>query len=275
MRLYAISDLHLEREINRRALTELPEYPGDWLILAGDVAELETCFRFGLQQLTQRFEQVIWVPGNHELWTMPSDDPPRRGEAKYHHFVQICHDYGVLTPEDPFVTWPGEGPTTILAPIFLLYDYSFGPDGLSPTEAIAWAREKRILCTDESLLHPDPYPSRSAWCEARCRYSEERLAEAATRGELIMINHYPLKQDLARLPAIPRFSIWCGTRRSEDWHLRFPCSAVVYGHLHIPKTHYRDGIRFEEVSLGYPRQWRSEQGMAARLRQILPPPQRV
>ena len=74
------------------------------------------------------------------------------------------------------------------------------------------------------------------------------------------------------MPRIPRFSIWCGTRRSEDWHLRFRAAAVVYGHLHIPATHHRDGVRFEEVSLGYPRQWDAEKGPARYLREILPGP---
>jgi hypothetical protein len=54
---------------------------------------------------------------------------------------------------------------------------------------------------------------------------------------------------------MPRFSIWCGTRRTEDWHLRFNAAVVASGHLHIRSTSYRDGVRFEEVSLGYPRQW--------------------
>ena len=36
--------------------------------------------------------------------------------------------------------------------------------------------------------------------------------------------------------------------------------AVVYGHLHIPRTTWYDGVRFEEVSLGYPREWRARGG---------------
>jgi hypothetical protein len=31
--------------------------------------------------------------------------------------------------------------------------------------------------------------------------------------------------------------------------------AAVYGHLHIPRTERYDGVRFEEVSVGYPREW--------------------
>jgi hypothetical protein len=30
---------------------------------------------------------------------------------------------------------------------------------------------------------------------------------------------------------------------------------VVSGHLHIRSTSHRDGVPFEEVSLGYPQQW--------------------
>ena len=39
--------------------------------------------------------------------------------------------------------------------------------------------------------------------------------------------------------------------------------------------HFRDGVRFEEVSLGYPRDWNRDWGVAAYLRQILPLPKTV
>ena len=45
------------------------------------------------------------------------------------------------------------------------------------------------------------------------------------------------------------------TTRTADWHTRFRAEVAVYGHLHIPRTTHYDGVRFEEVSLGYPREW--------------------
>jgi hypothetical protein len=104
------------------------------------------------------------------------------------------------------------------------------------------------------------------------RETEVRLEEAASRAPLVIINHFPLRQDLAVLPAIPRFSIWCGTRLTEDWHLRFRAEAVIYGHLHIRGRYERDGVRFEEVSLGYPPNWDQSLGIEPYLRQILPHP---
>ena len=104
------------------------------------------------------------------------------------------------------------------------------------------------------------------------RETEPRLAEAAARGPLVIVNHFPLRRDLAVLPRIPRFSIWCGTRLTEDWHLRYRAEAVVYGHLHIRGSYRRDGVRFEEVSVGYPPNWDQSLGIEPYLRQILPHP---
>jgi hypothetical protein len=250
----------------------LPPHPEDWLIVAGDVGETEQHLHYGLKLLSRRFARLLWVPGNHELWTVPAHAGEPRGEAKYERLVAICRDYGVLTPEDPYVTWPGAGPRCVLAPLFLLYDYSFRPPEVPPEDAIAWAAEDNLLCSDEVLLHADPYPDKPSWCAARCLAAEPRLAAAAAAGPVVLINHYPLRYDLAVLPRIPRFSIWCGTRRSEDWHRRFNAHAVVYGHLHIRGTYHRDGVRFEEVSLGYPQNYDARRPVSSYLREILPGP---
>jgi 3',5'-cyclic AMP phosphodiesterase CpdA len=272
MKLYALADLHLRYEVTRKALRNLKPHPYDWLILAGDVGESEEHLRFALTVLADRFARLLWVPGNHDLWTTPTKPGDLRGQAKYERLVEICREFGVLTPEDPYVLWPGEGERCVLAPTFVLYDYTFRPDDVPVEEAVEWAAEENLLCSDEVLLHPDPFPSRAAWCHERVRLTEPRLEEAARQAPLVIVNHFPLRQDLAILPRIPRFSIWCGTRLTESWHLRFRARAVVYGHLHIRATHHRDGVRFEEVSLGYPQNWDPSRGAAPYLRQILPDP---
>lgn len=276
MKLYAISDLHLGQKTNLYALTQLPHYPDDWLIVAGDIGESTDHFHVAYSLLSERFARVLWTPGNHDLWTMPSQerngDKPPRGDRKYRELVEICRNYNVLTPEDPYVTWPDPEHPYLLAPIFLLYDYSFRPDDVAEEDVIAWAAEQDTVCADEALLHPDPYATRQAWCDARYQYTEQRLTAAAGKSPTILINHFPLRSEpLKRLRRIPRFTPWCGTKRTHDWHQRFNAHAVVYGHLHIRVTDVIDGVRFEEVSLGYARQWNQEIGMQGYLRQILPP----
>lgn len=270
MKLYAISDLHLNRQQNRQAVVDLKPHPADWLIVAGDISASIKLFRAAIALLSQRFAQVFWTPGNHDLWTLPNDSSGLRGLAKYQKLVDICREFGVLTPDDNYLQWPGSNLNITIAPIFTLYDYTFRPDDVPVETAVAWAAATGINCVDEVALFPDPFPSRAVWCTVRCRYTEKRLAQAAQHGSLILINHYPLRQEMAKLRRIPRFSIWCGTRRTQDWHTRFPVTAVVYGHLHIRASRLIDGVHFEEVSLGYPGQWQPARGIQPYLRQILP-----
>lgn len=275
MKLFAISDLHVGFEANRDLWRTLGDHPDDWLILAGDLGETERHLRFVLEIATARFGRVFWVPGNHELWTLPQDPSPLRGEARYHHMVAVCRELGVVTPEDPYMPWPGAGPPRVVAPLFVLYDYTFCPDDVREADALAWARAAGIECTDEAVLHPDPYPSRPAWCRARAAVTRARLDAIPADHRTILINHFPLRRELARLPAIPRFSIWCGTRLTESWHLDYRADVVVSGHLHIRSTRWIDGVRFEEVSLGYPRQRVTSAGLEHYLREILPGPAEV
>ena len=200
---------------------------------------------------------MIWVPGNHELLTYRDDPVQLRGEERYRHLVELCRGLGVITPEDPFPVWQGPGGPLRVAPLFLLYDYSFGRNvGSTREESLRRAHEAGVVCVDEFLLHPDPHPSRQAWCEARVRESERRLATEAADLPTVLVNHFPLIVEPTRVLRHPEFAQWCGTVRTADWHRRFRAAAVVYGHLHIPRTTWHDGVRFEEVSLGYPRERR-------------------
>ncbi|MDE0050669.1 MAG: metallophosphoesterase [Rhodospirillales bacterium] len=268
MRLWALSDLHVSHPANREALESFPAFPDDWLILAGDVTDgpqrLDWCFR----QLTPKFRQVVWVPGNHELWTIPNAAPELRGVALYERLVEIARSHGVLTPEDPYPVVELEDGPVLIAPLFLLYDYSFRPRHVPRDEVVRWARETRAVCADELVLHPDPFPDRDSWCAARCEDAAARLAAFPAALRKVLINHYPLEEQLAVLPRIPRFSPWCGTRRTESWHRRFNACAVVYGHLHIRGTEWLDGVPFHEVSLGYPKDWDVGLGVGAYLQEV-------
>jgi 3',5'-cyclic AMP phosphodiesterase CpdA len=268
VKLWAIADLHVGFAENREAVEAMPPHLDDWLIVAGDAGDTPAQLDFVLRTLTPRFKQLIWVPGNHDLWT-PRDLPnEQRGVAHYERLIALCQRYRVLTPEDPFAVWPSGAPHAI-APLFLLYDYSFAPDEIGPDGAVVWARQDGVRSADEELLHPHPHPSRPAWCHARVTNTEARLNALPDDVRLILVNHFPLRSELAVLPRIPRFKVWCGTRLTEDWHRRYNVEAVVYGHLHLRSSRTIDGVRFEEVSLGYPRQWDPARGIGAYLRRIL------
>jgi 3',5'-cyclic AMP phosphodiesterase CpdA len=272
-RLLALSDLHVAFPENRQIIEDLrPRSDGDWLLIAGDVGELFADIRWALETLSRRFARVVWAPGNHELWTHREDPVQLRGVERYHALVDLCRSLGVVTPEDPYLTFDGQGGPVTVAPLFLLYDYTFRPDGaLTREQGLAQAYEAGIVCSDEHLLHPDPYPSRESWCRARLEETERRLEDRDPALPVILVNHYPLVRGPTRILRFPEFAMWCGTTRTSDWHIRFNAVAVVYGHLHIPRVTWHDGVRFEEVSIGYPREWRLRGNARPGIpRQILP-----
>jgi 3',5'-cyclic AMP phosphodiesterase CpdA len=273
-RLLALSDLHVGYPENRQIIENLrPGTGADWLVVAGDVGELSPDIEWALGTLSKRFATVIWTPGNHDLWTHRDDPLPLRGEQRYQHLVELCRSLGVITPEDPYPVWEGPQGALTIAPLFLLYDYSFFPAGArTKDQGLADAYEKGVVCTDEWLLHPDPYPSREAWCWARIEATERRLATRDPALPVVFVNHYPLVREPTEVLRYPQFAQWCGTVRTGDWHTKYNAAAVVYGHLHIPRTTWYDGVRFEEVSIGYPREWRRRSVPPGVPRQILPAP---
>ena len=283
-RLLAVSDLHVGYPENRAYADSLaPGDPGDWLIVAGDVGEAFADVGFVLASLASRFAKVIWTPGNHELWTLASDQVALRGVARYEALLKVCRRFGVLTPEDDFPVWDGPGGPVTVAPLFTLYDYSFPANGAAgpaaaprrgtaarrrarrQAAALVTARRAGVTPADEGRLHPDPYPSVAAWCRDRVAETERRLA--AVDGPVVLASHWPL------VPRSGRGTAAAGVRAVVRHHAdrrlahQHQVVACVYGHLHIPRGTRHDGVRFEEVSVGYPREWQR--------RGTAPPPPRV
>ncbi len=267
-RLLATSDLHISHRTNRTALESVPPRPGDWLVVAGDIGEKADHLRQAIDILGPKFARLIWTPGNHDLWCPASATDRTRGLARYEELIRICQAANVLTPEDPFAEHPSE-PGTFIVPMFLLFDYSFRPATVTASGAVAWARETGVLSGDEWMISPAPFDSFGSWCASRCDSTQARLDALPHGARTVLINHWPLRYDLARPPRIPRFSIWSGTTRTEEWGVRYRARAVVSGHLHMRTTIYREGVRYDEVSLGYPRDWSPSRGIDWYLRDVL------
>lgn len=241
--LWAVSDLHTTFAANRDVVDSLaPRDPGDWLIVAGDVAEKIPDVVATLTPLAQRFAKVVWVPGNHELFNRASER--LRGKARYRALVGELRAIGVVTPEDPY---PRFGPVTV-CPLFTLYDYSFRPPGmtgLTPAQAV---KKATVVLDDELAIAP--YVDIAQWCAERLEYTAGRLDQV--RGETVLVNHWPLVEEPTHRLYERDIALWCGTQATREWGIKYHAHAVIYGHLHIPGETRVTGIPHIDVSLGYP-----------------------
>lgn len=70
LRVFVISDLHTDYSENMRWVKSLSSkrHKKDVLIVAGDVAETFNNFILTMSLLKDRFQHVLFVPGNHDLW---------------------------------------------------------------------------------------------------------------------------------------------------------------------------------------------------------------
>ncbi|MDO5374045.1 MAG: metallophosphoesterase [Corynebacterium glutamicum] len=238
--LWAVSDLHVTFAQNQDTVDALmPQDPGDWLIVAGDVAEKIPDVVRTLSSMVKRFDTVIWVPGNHELFNRKTDRV--NGKARYRALVGQLRAIGVITPEDPYPVFGG----VTICPLFTLYDYSFRPLGLTAKQAVAKAKVK---LDDELAIAP--YVDIPQWCAERVTYTEDRLK--ATKGPKVLVNHWPLVIEPTHRLFEKDIALWCGTAATRDWAVRFNALMAIHGHLHIPAETRVDGVSHVEVSLGYP-----------------------
>ncbi len=241
--LWLVSDLHVTFPANRARVERLrPAEEGDWLIVAGDVAESIDTVVDTLARLRRLFARVVWTPGNHELFARRTDR--YKGRARYDRLVELLREVGVDTPEDPYPVFGG----VTIVPLFTLYDHSFRPAGLSADEALARARDARATLDDELFIAP--FVDVRAWCAERVAYSRTRLSEVS--GPTLLVNHWPLVEEPTRRMRQPEMALWCGTTLTRSFAHEYRAVAVVHGHLHMPEEILVDAVPHVDVSLGYP-----------------------
>lgn len=70
LRVFVLSDLHTDYTENMKWVKDLSSvrYKNDILIVAGDVSETYKNFIMTMSLLKNKFEHVLYVPGNHDLW---------------------------------------------------------------------------------------------------------------------------------------------------------------------------------------------------------------
>jgi Icc-related predicted phosphoesterase len=71
LKIQYCSDLHLEFPENETFLRKHPIKPvGDILIMAGDIIPFNIIDKFDVffDELSEKYEQVYWIPGNHEYY---------------------------------------------------------------------------------------------------------------------------------------------------------------------------------------------------------------
>ena len=130
-KLLAFSDLHVAFPENRKIVEDLrPESAADWLLLAGDVGGAVRRHRVGAAHAQRAVRDGRVGAGKPRAVDAPATircSCAARSDTGT--WWSCAAAWACITPEDPYPVWDGAGGPVTIAPLFVLYDYTFLPAG--------------------------------------------------------------------------------------------------------------------------------------------------
>lgn len=238
MKVFAISDIHLDYKINQQWLAKLSkyDYQEDILILAGDISDnlqlLESCF----STLSKIFLNVLYVPGNHELWVVRNEN--LTSVQKFELIRRIASDHNIGMQ-------PYSNNTLSIVPLLGWYDYTFGNPG---------QKLKESWMDFQACLWPESY----TMSDVTDYFTHQNEHALKTENEtIISFSHFLPRIDLMpeRIPDAYRFlHPILGSTQIEAQIRALSSDIHVYGHSHVNRDITISGIRYVNNAFGYPRE---------------------
>lgn len=239
MRVFALSDIHVDYEVNAewvRGISML-DYRNDVLILAGDATGTLRLLDRCLTTLAARFRRVLFVPGNHDLWVV-RDGPEKTSLQKLGEVMSVVESSGASMSVF-------RAPGVLIVPLLGWYDYSFG----EPSDEL-----RSIWMDFYTCRWPSGFQAREI--TAYLTSLNDELVE--TNGEkVITFSHF-----LPRIDIMPGFIAGknrllypvLGATRLDAQLRRLNSSMHVYGHSHVNRCVEIDGVSYINNAFGYPQE---------------------
>lgn len=241
MRVHAVSDLHVDYEPNALWVEQLSraDYQDDVLILAGDVSDRIDRLQRTLESMASRFRQVVFVPGNHDLWVR-RDEPGLDSFGKFERIKALVRNAGASMDVQH------HGRLT-LVPLLAWYDGSFGAPGLELQ--MGWVDFR-------ACRWPEGYESHHTARDflAMNRYRRQREDEV-----IVSYSHFLPRIDVMpdRIPLEMRYLYPVLGSAALGQQVQALGSAVhVYGHSHVNRRVQLDGTLYVNNAFAYPHETR-------------------
>ena len=147
VRVFAVSDVHADHKANMSWLgAHLPApVPGgfDVCLCPGDVSDNLGVLASALSMLKQRFDEVVFTVGNHDLWvdTARSAPPERAQESSLDKLARVesaCASLGVRTR--PLYVRVADGDDVLIVPLYSWYHSSWDAEPELPDEPMSVAQ---------------------------------------------------------------------------------------------------------------------------------------
>jgi predicted phosphodiesterase len=237
LRVFAISDVHIDYNENRKWLFGLSkdDYRDDVLILAGDITNNISAIIKAFVALKNCFKEVLFIPGNHDLWVNHSNNS-RNSIDNFYLIKKITANCGIKME-------PYHFKSLSIVPLLGWYDYSFG----IPSEKIydMWIDYKAC-----------------EWPEGYDEISITRLFISMNEPHLNVKNDFIISFShfVPRIDVMPSFIPdykrilypVLGTELLEKQIRQLNSNIHIYGHSHVNTRGYFGNIEYINNAYGYP-----------------------
>lgn len=277
LRVYLISDLHIDYKANRQWLQgclDQLNYNGDLffncLVLPGDVCDSEATFEEVMNRLVSAFDVVCFCFGNHELWTRGEKNgtlPVKTSLEKLARVNAICSEVGVYTTPVRLLQNDVRA-SVLLLPLWSWYHSGFDtepdlPKALQPPIDPADRVVDYTLCKWGELERRRDFAfggdrtsevlaqffadHNEAWIRAVLDIVENEGGHVFTfshfcpRIELTLEKKNSFDNHLARIT---------GSQPLERQIRRVQPVCHAFGHTHVPWDAVLDGVRYINWGLG-------------------------
>ncbi|MBD8525890.1 metallophosphoesterase family protein [Pseudomarimonas arenosa] len=237
MRLFAISDIHVDYDDNAKWVGALSrsDYRDDTLMVAGDISDRLPVLRWCLRELSARFRNTLFVPGNHELWVV-RDTPQQHSLDKFELVAGAATEAGASMQ-------PLRHDDLMIVPLLGWYDFSFG----FPCDMLRRAWMDFIACR---------WPNGMTEPEVSRHFSALNPTQVpADVQHVVTFSHFMPRLDLmpAWIPQAQRklYPVLGATRIDSELR-QLGARTHVYGHTHINRQKTIDGITYINNAFGYP-----------------------
>lgn len=239
MRIFALSDIHIDYDVNAKWIANLSriEYQDDLLILAGDVTDSQQLLDWCLGMLVKRFKKVLFTPGNHELWVI-------REDYEKNSFQKFDDVRAVVESNGASMQAFHELKLSII-PLLAWYDYSFG----EPSDEL-----KSMWMDYRACSWPRGYTEKDVAAHFAALNDKQFSNAGAT---IITYSHFLPRIDLMPefIPHKHRFLYPVLGSTNLEYQLRRLNSSIhIYGHSHVNRCVKIDGVSYINNAFGYPRE---------------------
>jgi Icc-related predicted phosphoesterase len=240
LKIYTISDIHIDYKENRTWMHRLSkkDFQEDTLILAGDISGKTNLLVEAFEILRERFQKVLYIPGNHDLWVQDKDD---QNSLDFFQFIKkIAGNYDICMEPAHF------GPVSIV-PLFGWYDYSFG----QPSNALLNAWADYVACR-----WPDDFHA----TEITDYFTSINEDFLHIKNEFVIsFSHFMPRIDLmpGYIPTDKKmlYPVF-GSNRIEKQIRKLEPDIHIYGHSHFNREVTKEGIKYINNAFGYPHETR-------------------